>query len=493
MLVASARESDARVDTKETIVAEHATTGRSPETKDGSNGASRPNIINDGSFIAPPSPTTRVRGATDAAHSATGDVEATLGLGGGASRGAKLLRRLLLWGIPALAIIGGGIYLKVRHTAAPIRYATTSARRGDLAVTVTATGTLAALDTVDVGTEVSGVVDVVAADYNDHVRKGQTLAVINTDQLRAQIRQGEAALQAAQATAQQTYATLAETRPQAMRAETLFTSSSIAMQELEGARASLARALAADANARAQIAASAAALQAQRTVLEKATIRSPISGVVLQRQIEPGRTVAASFQTPVLFVLAADLKRMTLALDIDEADVGQVRAGQEADFTVDAYPDRTFTAKARSVRNAAKTVEGVVTYQAILDVANPDLSLRPGMTATAVIKTTQVHDALLIPNAALRFTPATDTSGRGAFGARRIGIARRVWVIRQGTPVAITLTVGMTDGQWTEVTGGDVAPGTALITGVIEGSAAIAQDSSTTRRPAGPVPISSAR
>lgn len=435
--------------------------------------------------VVPSSPTSRDEGAHD--------VAATLGLSGGERRGAKLRRRVLWWGIAVLALVGGVLFVRTRRAKAPVHYQTAAARRGDLAATVTATGTLAALDTVAVGTEVSGVVDVVAADYNDRVRKGQTLAIVNTDQLRAQIRQGEAALQAANAAAQQTAATLVETRAQTLRAESLVTSQFISLQEVESARASLARALGADASARAQIAASAAALQAQHTVLEKATIRSPISGVVLQRQIEPGRTVAASFQTPVLFVLAADLKRMTLALNIDEADVGQVHAGQEGDFTVDAYPDRTFAATVRSVRNAAKTVEGVVTYQAILDVANPDLVLRPGMTATAVIKTAQVHNALLVPNAALRFTPAKDSAtlaGSAVSAARRSGNAHQVWTLRQETPVAIAVTTGLTDGQWTEVTGGTLTSGLPLIIGVVEQGTATttSADTSANRGTPGPVP-----
>jgi HlyD family secretion protein len=449
--------------------------------------------------MASPSAEVAVRhplGRGSAAGGATHDVEATLGLAGAASRGAKVRRILLRRVVPGLALIAAVLYLKLHTATSPVSYLTSGVRRGDLAVTVTATGTLAAQDTVDVGTEVSGVVDVVAADYNDHVRKGQTLAVVNTDQLRAQIRQGEAALQAANATAQQTAATLTEMRPQATRADSLFTSRMISQQEHEGAQASLARAVAADANAQAQIAASTAALAAQRAVLAKATIRAPISGVVLQRQIEPGRTVAASFQTPVLFVLAADLTRMTLALDIDEADVGQVRAGQEAEFTVDAYPDRTFAARVRSVRNAAKTVEGVVTYQAILDVANPDLALRPGMTATAVVRTAQVRDALLVPNAALRFTPPgvstlAASGASGASGVRRTSNAHQVWILRDGSPAAIPLAVGMTDGQWTEVTRGDVTTGSALITGVAEAKAAA--DSSNARRPIGPLPIPRAR
>ena len=422
------------------------------------------------------------------------DVAATLGLHGAARPGATRRRRLLRWGIAILAVAGVTLYVMRQRSAAPIQYRTETARRGDLSVTVTATGTLAALDTVDVGTEVSGVVDVVAADYNDHVRKGEVLAVVNTDQLQAQIAQAAAALAAARAAAQQTAATVVETQAQAIRAESLFASRMIAPQDVEGARATLARALAADANARAGVDASSAALQAQRTLLRKATIRSPIDGIVLQRQIEPGRTVAASFQTPVLFVLASDLTRMTLALDIDEADVGEVRAGQAADFTVDAYPNRTFAAHVRSVRNAAKTVEGVVTYQAILDVTNADLALRPGMTATATIKTLQVHDALLVPNAALRFIPeaqAASTAASRPPGSSGSSTPHRVWTLRQGAPVAIPLVTGASDGQWTEVTSGDVAPGLPLITGVGTASATPATPADTTpaRRSSAPLRI----
>lgn len=456
-----------------------------PTAPPGGNGAGS-RIDGRGGTAAPPSPTSRDKRARDVAE--------TLGASSQASWAAKLGRRMLWWGVPVLALVAGFMYVRMRRAQEPARYQTVASRRGDLSVTVTATGTLAALDTVDVGTEVSGVVDVVMADYNDRVRKGQTLAVVNTDQLQAQIQQGEAGLQAAEATAQQTAATVVETRAQTVRAESLLAGRAMTRQEVESAQAALARALAADANAHAQIAASTAALRAQRAVLAKATIRSPIDGVVLQRQVERGRTVAASFQTPVLFVLAADLKRMTLALDIDEADVGEVKAGQAADFTVDAYPERTFAATVRSVRNAAKTVEGVVTYQAVLDVANPDLALRPGMTATAVIKTAQVHDALLVPNAALRFTPTVDSTAVATSGAARAatntGRQRRVWTLRAGTPTAIAVMIGMTDGQWTEIVGGDLAPGVPLITGVMDPNAATsASDSSATRRPPGPFPI----
>lgn len=412
---------------------------------------------------------------------ARGDVAATLGLAGAPDHRRRQLARALRWSVPLLVILGVTLFFWLRRAPEAQVYQLSAARRGDLTVTVTATGALAPLDTVYVGTEVSGVIDVVTADYNDRVVKGQVLAVVNTDQLRAQIQQSRASLTVARAAVQQAAATLAEIVPQAARAESLFKMTMIAPQDVESARAARARAEAAHASAIAQVAGAAAALDVQRTALRKATIRAPISGIVLERNVERGRTVTAAFQTPVLFVLAADLAHMTLSLDVDEADIGQVEVGQTAEFSVDAYPDRVFTARVRSVRNAAKAVEGVVTYQAILDVANPELLLRPGMTATARITTAKVANVLLVPNAALRFTPEAEAEGAGApitvpgaAAPAATGRGRRVWTLRDGELTAIPITVGLTDGQWTEVTGGgELAPGTQLVVGIAdEGSAA---------------------
>jgi HlyD family secretion protein len=378
-------------------------------------------------------------------------------------------------------ILGVALFFWLRRAPEARAYQLSAARRGDLTVTVTATGVLAPLDTVYVGTEVSGVIDLVTADYNDRVVKGQVLAVVNTDQLRAQIQQSRASLAVARAAEKQAAATLAEVLPQAARAESLFERTMISPQDVESARAARVRAEAAHASAIAQVAGAEAALDVQQTALRKATIRAPIRGIVLERDVERGRTVTAAFQTPVLFVLAADLAHMTLSLDIDEADIGQVGVGQTAEFSVDAYPDRVFTARVRSVRNAAKTVEGVVTYQAILDVANPELLLRPGMTATARIATARVANALLVANAALRFTPEAETENAEAASAvpgeaapAATGRGRRVWTVRDGELTAIPITVGLTDGQWTEVTVGDLSPGTRLVVGVAGESSAAA-------------------
>ena len=422
----------------------------------------------------------RSDGATAPSGMPHADVAATLGLVDTPDLRRHRVVRALRWSVPLLIALGAVLLFWSRRTPEAPVYQLSAVRRGDLTVTVTATGALAPLDTVYVGTEVSGVIDVVAADYNDRVVKGQLLAVVNTDQLRAQIQQSRASMEVARAAAQQAAATLAEVAPQAARAESLFARTMISPQDVESARAARARAEAAHASAVAQVAGAEAALEVQQTALRKATIRAPISGIVLERDVERGRTVTAAFQTPVLFVLAADLAHMTLSLDVDEADIGRVAEGQAAEFSVDAYPDRIFAATVRSVRNAAKTVEGVVTYQAILDVANPELLLRPGMTATARVSTARVADALLVPNAALRFTPETEVdaapgaAASAGAGSAAIGRARRVWMWRNGELAAVPITVGLTDGQWTEVVGGDLAPGMQLVVAVADESSAIA-------------------
>lgn len=436
-----------------------------------------------GTAIAVPAASVTVRsdGVKASPGPSGGDVAATLGLAGAPDHRRRQLVRALRWIAPLLVILGVALFIWLRRAPEAPAYQLSAVRRGDLTVTVTATGALAPLDTVYVGTEVSGVIDVVAADYNDRVVKGQLLAVVNTDQLRAQIQQSRASLAVARAAVQQAAATLTEVMPQAARAESLFSRTLISPQDVESARAARARAEAAHASAVAQVAGAEAALEVQQTALRKATIRAPISGMVLERNVERGRTVTAAFQTPVLFVLAADLAHMTLSLDVDEADIGQVEAGQTAEFSVDAYPDRVFTASVRSVRNAARTVEGVVTYQAILDVTNPELLLRPGMTATARIATAKVANALLVPNAALRFTPMAEPEVAGAVSAGAgesapavTGGGRRVWTLRDGALTAIPVTAGLTDGQWTELTAGDLTPGTRVVVGVADESSVAA-------------------
>ena len=413
---------------------------------------------------------------------ATDAVRERLGIGQRASPFVQHWR----WLAAILAVLG--VIAAVRwwtwagEPAAP-RYITQSVTRGDLTATVTATGTLTPINQVDVGSELSGIVKTVLVDYNDRVRAGQVLARLDTTKLEAQASQLRAALGSARARAQQANATLDEARAQLTRNEQLAARQLISPSDLDTARATLKRADADYASATAAVAQAEAALQATETDLTKTVIRSPITGVVLKRSIEPGQTVAASFQAPVLFTLAEDLRKMELDIDVDEADVGKLQAGQDATFTVDAYPDRAFTARVEKVSFSSTITNGVVTYKTALNVDNSDLLLRPGMTTTADVIVDRVSNAILVPNAALRFTPAAagqqsaPAGGGGLFGrlvprrpsstqpepAKLRTGRQRVWILRNGQPTPIEVTAGMTDGRMTALTAGDMQPGTPVI------------------------------
>jgi HlyD family secretion protein len=353
--------------------------------------------------------------------------------------------------------------------------------KGGLTATVTATGTLQPVNTVDLGPEISGQIAKVLVDYNDRVSEGQVLALMDPDQLKAKVLQSRASLTAAKARVVDAKATVVETRTKLDRIRELFNRGNASKEQLDSAEATFARAQAAVGSAEAQVAVAAATLSADETSLSKTEIKSPINGIVLSRTVEPGQVVAATFQTPVLFKLAEDLTKMQLEVDVDEADIGHVQEQQRATFTVDAFQDRQFPAVITQVRFAPKTVDNVVTYQAVLVVDNAELLLRPGMTATATITTATRADATLIPNAALRFTPPappTKTQRRGFFGGppdftastppppAKAGSTQRVWVLDGKEPQPREIKVGISDGLRTEVTAGELKPGDKVIVGM---------------------------
>jgi HlyD family secretion protein len=419
--------------------------------------------------------------SSDSADSSN-DLHRTLGLDESA-HGRRHLRGWLI-GAGLLALAGLAIaYLSGGEDEA-IRFRTTEAQTGDLTVIVTATGQLKPVNQVDVGTEVSGTIESVLVDYNDHVSAGQVLARLDTAKLEAQALQSKAALASARARVKEMEATVVETRLKSERCRRLAEKSLCSREDLDTAQAAHLRAQAQQADALAKVAEAEAKLSLDETNLEKAVIRAPIDAIVLERQVEPGQTVAASLQTPVLFTLAEDLRQMELHVDVDEADVGQVREGQAAIFSVDAYPRRSFPARITQVRFAPRTVEGVVTYETLLSVDNTDLSLRPGMTATAEITVKTVEDALLVPNAALRFTPPVTAArepqnGGGLFsrllirrpaekaetlsGKPATGSRQQVWVLRDGRPVAVPVTVGVSDSRQTQILDGALAAGMPVI------------------------------
>jgi len=399
---------------------------------------------------------------------------------------APRVRRHWPWVIAVALVVAVGGWIWVRDDdQTTVRFKTQEVRRGDLTVMVTATGNLEPTNQVDVGSELSGTVKTVTVDFNDHVKVGQVLATLDTSKLDKQVQESRAALQVAQARVLDAKAGVMEARANLDRLSKMqkLGSSLVSEQDLVTARAAFARAEAAVASAKAQVAQAQATLDGAETDRAKAVIYSPINGIVLKRAIEPGQTVAASLQAPVLFTLAEDLTRMELHVDVDEADVSKVREGQEATFTVDAYPERRFQARVAEVRFGSETVGGVVTYKTVLKVDNTDLSLRPGMTATADIAVNHVSDVVLVPNAALRFVPpassAQENQQRRSFTSllfprpprrdterpreRAGGSKQRVWVLQGGVPVAVPVTTGMTDGTMTQIVSGDLSPGTAVV------------------------------
>ena len=396
--------------------------------------------------------------------------------------------RRWLWLAAALLVIAVAVWLVLRsgdESDAP-RYATGPVSVGTLVVKVSATGNLQPTNQVEVGSELSGIVDQVYVDINDPVKQGQVLARLDLSRLQDAVAKSRASLAAAEAQVLLAQATVAEARAALSRYRQVAELSGgkvPSQSEMDSADANLKRAEANEASARASVTQARANLQSDETNLAKASIRSPINGVVLKRQVEPGQTVAASFQAPVLFTLAEDLAKMELQVDVDEADVGQVKAGQKARFSVDAWPGRHYTAVITRVGFGSQVKDGVVSYLTVLEVDNSDLSLRPGMTGTAEITTLTRENALLVPNAALRFTPASEAQPQQKSGgnvmsfmmprmprqppkatAKDSGGTPSVWVLREGRPTEIEVQTGASDGRQTEITGGTLEAGMEVIT-----------------------------
>ena len=397
--------------------------------------------------------------------------------------GARRRRRLVRWAIwlIVLAAVAAGAAAAARSMRAPVpvRYQTEPVQRGALTVTVTATGDVQSLTEVKVGTEISGIVETVGVDFNSRVTRGQVLAKVNTDKLEAQAQQLKAALESARADVANAEAAVEDTRRTFERSQALFDRTLVARSDLDSAEAAFKKAEASRLSAIARVSQAEANLSALETDLKKAYIRSPIDGIVLDRQIDPGQTVAASFQTPVLFTLSQDLTRMKLSVNVDEADIGKVRVGQPANFRVDAYPNRAFASRVTEIRSTPKTSNGVVTYETILTVDNQARLLQPGMTATADIVVTTIPDTLLVPNAALRFTPpaaSQPAGGRGGFfllppppGQRRTPPPAkgqpRIWILEDNNPTPVDVVAGPTDGKVTAITVDDesLKPGTPAV------------------------------
>jgi HlyD family secretion protein len=398
-------------------------------------------------------------------------------------------RRATLAVFVAFAVALAGWFWVVRVSQSDkFAYVTEQVARGDLVVTVTATGTVEPTDLVEISSELSGTVRRVYVDANDRVTAGQVLAKLDTEKLEAALAHSKAALEARYARVAEAEATVAETHAQYERIKELAERNAASIQSLQAAEAAHARADAAAEVARADAKVAEADLAIDETNLAKACICAPIGGVILLRNVDVGQIVASSLQAPVLFTIAADLSEMELRVDIDEADVGAVQVGQKARFTVEAHQGRSFPAEIAEVSFAPQTIEGVVTYEAILSIDNSDRQLRPGMTATAEITVNEINAALLVPNSALRFAPPAEPTDTGSGGGGLLGLlirnphnenrsvpaapeadgTRTIWTLRDDVATPAKVRTGPTDGQSTVILDGDLTEGDPVITDLVE-------------------------
>jgi len=407
------------------------------------------------------------------------EIEKVLGLGPQA-QAKRWVKRGVWLAVLALAIIGSYLwYQNSQTTANAVTYDTSPAKRADLTVTVTATGTIQPTTQIDVSSETSGVVRAVNVDNNSLIKKGDVLAELDSERFKGQLKSLQASVESAKAKLADTQATLKASELAYTRQISLQRRGLAITQDLESAQAAQQRAIAAVVSAQADIQVAIANLDLKQIDIDKSQILSPVDGIVLKRAVEPGQTVASSLQAPVLFTLAEDLKRMQLEADIDEADIGTVKLGQKANFTVDAFSGRNFPARIETVEFYPETTDGVVTYKAILSVDNSDLALRPGMTATAQVTVQEISNALLIPNAALRYSPPV-AAKQQSFSLSRLFLPRMprneksartgtvagertVWVLKDNVPVALQITTEASDGKMTEVVKGDITPDDLLI------------------------------
>jgi HlyD family secretion protein len=396
----------------------------------------------------------------------------------------------IIAGIVILLLVAGGLAVYFKKADGGAKYKTVPVTRGPLRASITATGTMNPVTTVLVGTQVSGTIKKLHVDFNSRVKKGQTIAEIDPATFQAQVDQAAANVLAARANVEKAKATLQDSIRTSDRNKQLFSRNIIARSELDTAESNR------DANAAqlsastAQVAQTEAALRFAETNLHYTRIISPVDGIVVSRNVDVGQTVAASFQTPTLFTIAQDLTKMQIDTNVDEADIGRIRTGQDVEFTVDAYPDNTFHGRVEQIRISPITVQNVVTYDVVIKVDNQDLKLKPGMTANVSVTVAGRDDVVKIPNAALRFRPSEKTgvaprqapvgsmTGRppgpgpaGSSGGFNKGGARgakpkeyAVWVLEAGNPKRVPVTVGISDGAFTEVVSGDLKEGQQVIT-----------------------------
>ena len=413
-----------------------------------------------------------------------------------------MLKKVVPWALGAVVLAGAGwgvVRYQRTHAAPEVEWKTAPVDKRKVVARVTASGQLQATVTVQVGAQVSGRVQTLLVDYNDAVKKGQLIAKIDPQLFTAAVEQASANHLSAKASVDRAVAQEKDAEMNLQRANALAAQQLASGSEVQTANTNVSVAKAATQVAKATLAQSSAALHQAQVNLSYTEIHSPIDGTVISRSVDVGQTVAASLQAPVLFTIAEDLRKMQVHTSVAEGDVGRLEKGMEASFTVDAFPGRRFKAVISQIRNAPQTVQNVVTYDAVLDVDNDELKLRPGMTATVTIVWARKDDVVAVPNTALRFrlppelaasaaagasgppgsasvTSATGPAPSGSAGGRNRGGAgfrasdtpaeRTLYVLRGGAAVPVTIQTGLSDGTITEVAKGELQPGDAVITDV---------------------------
>ncbi len=373
--------------------------------------------------------------------------------------------------IAAIVVVAAALFFYIFYIERDdaVSYRTEATVSGGIVSAISATGTVNPVKTVLVGTQTSGTIKDIYADFNSQVKKGQVIARIDPAALEAQVEQARAGLASAKAALLKSAAMQVDAKRTMERQRGLFSRGLVAKSELDASETNYAAADAEAEGAKARVTQAEAALRLAETNLRYTAIESPVGGIVVSRSVDVGQTVAASFQTPTLFTIAEDLSKMQINCSVVEADIGRVEERQEVEFTVDAHPEMVFNGRVSEVRNAPLIVQNVVTYDVVVKVENPKLMLKPGMTANVRIITAVRKDVLKLPNAALRFTPP-DARKENA-GQK----GKAVWVVENGKPMRLPVTVGISDGIFTEMVGGDVRQGQELIVEALSKSKSKAQ------------------
>lgn len=372
-----------------------------------------------------------------------------------APAGPRFRKTWLIAGLVSLAVLAGiGVAWWLSNSGGTVHYTTAAVTRGAVTRTVTATGTVNPVLTIIVGTYVSGVIQRLECDYNTKVKQGQICAKIDPRPYQTVVDQNKANLGEARAQLEKDKAALVYAKLTYDRYQQLGKTNAVSKDTVDNAKGIYDQALAQVDLDQAVIAQREAQLAASQVNLDYTNIISPVDGTVVSRNVTMGQTVAASFQTPTLFLIATDLTKMQVDTNVSESDIGGVRDGNKSVFTVDAFPKRTFDGVVSQVRQSPQTVQNVVTYDVVVNVDNSDLALKPGMTAAARIVIDQRNDVVRVPNQALRYSPG---------GALNAGNGAQVWVMRNGQPAPVSVTLGLDDDSFTEIVKGDLKPGDQVI------------------------------